>query len=576
MSLIHEVSDLFEVRSGSASIHPSWNVIELKEVCEIQNGFAFKSSEFNSLEGVPLIRIRDILKHNPETLYRGEYNDSYIVSKGDLLIGMDGDFNHSLWNGPSALLNQRVCRVIPNEEILLTKFLYYGLGDYLKKINENTSSTTVKHLSSRSIGEIPFALPPFSEQQRIVARLDAIFGHLDVLKEKLDRIPELLKNFRQQVLTQAVTGDLTKEWREETLTRIDGPFEIPKNWAFKKLSELSKSLKYGSSSKSLNEGEVPVLRMGNLQNGEIDWTDLKYSVDKHEIEKYLLREGDVLFNRTNSPELVGKTSIFRGGRKVIYAGYLIKIETTQELDPEFLNYTLNSYYAKKWCLEVKTDGVSQSNINAKKLGSLLIPKPGIEEQQEIVKRVKALFDLSDIIESKYQSLKAMIEQLPKAVLEKAFRGELVDQDPNDEPLSVLLEKLNSNKAGVTKSNKPEKFEKKESFNNPQDNNEKPKKEKKEKLLGNSPPRKKVSSNKLKNKSSIMPKAGSKRVLEERLWDIFGNQRFSFEDISQNISSNYEELRRLLFDALDNENGFRGRRLVLQKSGKSLYFLFVKI
>lgn len=186
--------------------------------------------------------------------------------------------------------------------------------------------------------------------------------------------------------------------------------------------------------------------MGNLQNGEIDWKDLVYTSDINEIKKYNLEPNSVLFNRTNSPELVGKTSIYRDERQAIYAGYLIKINNQPELNPEYLNYSLNTIYAQEWKLSVKTDGVSQSNINAQKLGKFEIPFPPVEEQQEIVKRVKELFEKADRIEERYKKAKSFTDRLTQSILNKAFKGELVSQDPNDEPASVLLERIRHEKA----------------------------------------------------------------------------------------------------------------------------------
>ena len=176
--------------------------------------------------------------------------------------------------------------------------------------------------------------------------------------------------------------------------------------------------------------------MGNIQKGEIDWNDLVYTSDSKEIEKYKLEKNDVLFNRTNSPELVGKTAIYRGERAAIYAGYLIKIENYKILNSEYLNYALNSTFAKEWKLDVKTDGVSQSNINAQKLAKFEVPLPPLEEQAEIVRRVKLAFEKLDKIESRYQKAKEYSDKLTQSILNKAFRGELVPQDPNDSPIKI--------------------------------------------------------------------------------------------------------------------------------------------
>jgi type I restriction enzyme S subunit len=212
------------------------------------------------------------------------------------------------------------------------------------------------------------------------------------------------------------------------------------------LENLCEGFQYGTSAKSQKSGKIPVLRMGNIQNGKIDWTDLVYTSDKDEINKFILKQGDVLFNRTNSPELVGKTAIYRGEQPAIFAGYLIRIKNYPELNSEYLNYCLNTIYAKEFCQQVKTDGVSQSNINAQKLGKFPLPLPPLAEQHEIVRRVDALFKKADEIEARYKRAKAFVDKLTQSILVKAFRGELVPQDPNDEPASVLIEKIKEEKS----------------------------------------------------------------------------------------------------------------------------------
>jgi len=186
--------------------------------------------------------------------------------------------------------------------------------------------------------------------------------------------------------------------------------------------------------------------MGNIQSGKIDWTDLVYTPDDDEIQKYSLHPNTVLFNRTNSPELVGKTAIYRGERPAIFAGYLIRINQLPELEPEYLNLCLNTNYAKEFCLHIKTDGVSQSYINAQKLGAFNVLFCPLLEQQEIVRRVEALFNTADRIEERYKKATAHIDKLTQSILSKAFRGELVPHDPNDEPATALLERIRALKS----------------------------------------------------------------------------------------------------------------------------------
>ncbi len=179
--------------------------------------------------------------------------------------------------------------------------------------------------------------------------------------------------------------------------------------------------------------------MGNLQRGEIDWGDVVYTSDDNEIEKYALSNGDVLFNRTNSAELVGKTSIYRGEYPAIYAGYLIKLDYDREiLNGDFFNYILNSPEAREYCNSVKTDAVNQSNINAKKIGAFVIPIPSLDEQMKIAKIAHELLEVEEKAYEAAQTSLAKIEDTKKAILSKAFRGELGTNDSSDEPAEELL------------------------------------------------------------------------------------------------------------------------------------------
>ena len=149
------------------------------------------------------------------------------------------------------------------------------------------------------------------------------------------------------------------------------PFDLPDGWAWARIFSIEEDLPYGTAKKSSVSGRIAVLRMGNIQAGEIDYGDLVFSSDNDDIEKYTLKKGDLLFNRTNSAEWVGKTAIYRGNIPAIYAGYLIRLRAF--INTEYLNAVMNSGYAKAYYNLVKTDGVNQSNINAKKLGAFLIP-----------------------------------------------------------------------------------------------------------------------------------------------------------------------------------------------------------
>lgn len=315
-------------------------------------------------------------------------------------------------------------------------YLRYFLELMYPVIQQNPKGMATPHVNADLFWNMDIPLPTEDIQRQIVERLSVILPKVRQVKARLETIPILLKKFRQSVLSAACSGSLIEsfnsyncdKWAEvrrllnDAKDQIDG---FPGHWMLTNLGNLCDGFQYGTSKKSETSGLVPVLRMGNLQNGEVDWSDLKYSSDESDIKKYALSDGDVLFNRTNSPDLVGKTSIYRGQSKAIFAGYLIKIKNRHDvLHSEFLNYCLNSNYGRQWCKEVRTDGVGQSNINASVLASFLIPLPPIEEQIEITIRVQQLLELAGSLESKYQKAMGCIEKIEQSVLAKAFRGEL--------------------------------------------------------------------------------------------------------------------------------------------------------
>ncbi len=173
---------------------------------------------------------------------------------------------------------------------------------------------------------------------------------------------------------------------------------VPNDWDVKPLGRLVSSVEYGSSTKSDTQGQIPVLRMGNLQSGKIDWTDLVYTSNEREISKYQLRSGDVLFNRTNTIDLVGKTSIYNGERPAIFAGYLIRIKVDKSLlNSRFLNYILNAQFSKNYSNKVLSVAVGQANINGQKLKTYPIPLPPTLAEQEAI--AAALSDTDSLLSS---------------------------------------------------------------------------------------------------------------------------------------------------------------------------------
>jgi len=494
-----------------------WERVLLSDVAHVQNGFAFKSEFFDRDEGVPLIRIRDISKLDTEHRFNGDYDDQYVIGTGDLLIGMDGDFLAARWKGGKALLNQRVCKLALKGENYDEHFFFYCLQPYLNAINAETSSVTVKHLSSKTIEAIPLPLPPLQEQHRIVAKIEELFSELDKGIESLKTAREQLKVYRQAVLKHAFEGKLTEQWREENkdkletadqlLTRIKqerearyeeqleewkaavkawelagkqgkkhakpkkpkslaavgeedihGFPDLPAEWAHSRLGELIDEPKYGTSKKCDYESDgMAVLRIPNVARGVIDSTDLKYAqFDDDEIETYRLRRGDVLTIRSNgSISLVGKCAIVsESEERFLYAGYLIRLRPNKRLlASEYLTAILSSHLLRTQIEQRAKSTSGVNNINSGELQDLIVPACGIYEQVEIVEKLGSALSEIDATEAEIDAQLLRSESLRQSILKRAFSGQLIAQDSDDEPASVLLERIKSEKTVDAKTRK---------------------------------------------------------------------------------------------------------------------------
>ncbi|MGS0498888.1 restriction endonuclease subunit S [Pseudoalteromonas mariniglutinosa] len=405
-----------------------WKIIRLRDEATSIKGKKPKILELDLADGlVPYI---DIKAFEKGILTKYASPDAGVnADEIDTLMVWDGARSGLVGNGVHGVIGSTLVKIKP--KFSHHSYLHYFLRSKYSYINSNTKGTGIPHVDPAKLWELDYPLAPINEQIRIVNKLDSILAKVNKAQARLDKIPAILKRFRQSVLAAATSGELTKEWREGN----------DHQWPKVQLKDVGTGFNYGSSAKSKPEGEVPVLRMGNLQGGKLDWENLVFTSDEAEIQKYLLESGDVLFNRTNSPELVGKTSIYRGEQKAIYAGYLIRVKGSKRLNTEFLNIQLNSPHARDYCWQVKTDGVSQSNINAKKLQAYEFDLPPMSEQLEIVRRVNELFSRADLFKRQYLDARKAFSRLTQSILAKAFRGELVAQDPTDESASELLENI---------------------------------------------------------------------------------------------------------------------------------------
>ena len=220
------------------------------------------------------------------------------------------------------------------------------------------------------------------------------------------------------------------------------PFPIPDSWEWVRLGDIIEEPKYGTSAKSLKSGKMPVLRMGNLtRDGRLDYSNLVYTDSIYDIEEYNLKKGDILFNRTNSSEWVGKCALYDALIPAIYAGYLVRVRPIIVLSKYLIDVLTSDYY-RDWCYCVKTDAVNQSNINATKLSDFRVPLPPIEEQLRIYSKFQEYNELINRISDIEYLLKNKVENVKHKILELAMQGKLVPQDLADEAAADMLRRIN--------------------------------------------------------------------------------------------------------------------------------------
>jgi type I restriction enzyme S subunit len=444
----------------------NWIIEKLGNVVFAQKGSKPKQlfdEEFESC--IPYVDIKcfekGIVSRFTNVIYANRFCDV-----DDVLMVWDGARSGLVGMGVKGAVGSTLTKL--QSDIIYSKYLYYFLSMQYDYINMNPRGTGIPHVDPNILWNIEIAIPPFPEQQRIINHIESLFEKIDKAQEMIEEARKGFEKRKEAILAKAFRGELTAKWREENgdienaelllnslnlfksqLKKTDindvaeaafSEHDIPMTWQWSKLGSICYKLKYGTSTKSENDGLIPVLRMGNLQSGLLDWNSLVYTSDTKEIEKFKLIENDILFNRTNSPELVGKTSIYKGEREAIYAGYLIRIRVVEGINSDYVNYYLNSTYAKHKCYEVKTDGVSQSNINAQKLSLFDIPIPPTEEQNRIVEKINQLLS-ENLQASNLIDIEDDIQMIKKAILAKAFRGDLGTNNPEDEPSIELIKRI---------------------------------------------------------------------------------------------------------------------------------------
>ena len=320
---------------------------------------------------------------------------------GDIILGIRATIGKKVLAGRQYCLGRGVAGLRARPD-LDGRYLWHWLTHAAPSLATKAKGATFKQVNRQDIGALHIPVPPVPEQKRIAEILDKA----DALRSKRRAALAQLDTLTQSIF----------------LDKFGDPATNPKGWPVRTIRDLLGSASYGTSEKAEATGEFPVLRMNNItRTGEMDFADLKYmELKEDQRERYLVRTGDVLFNRTNSAELVGKTAIYREANPMAYAGYLIRLRVNRKYEPEYLAAFLNTVYSKRVLRSMCKSIIGMANINATELQALRIPVPPQPVQHEFAGCITAV----EKLKATHRVFLVEQDDLFTTLQQRAFRGDL--------------------------------------------------------------------------------------------------------------------------------------------------------
>lgn len=384
------------------SVEPkNWTTKPLEEVLEVQNGFAFDSTLFNKSEGLPLIRIRDLKNGvTTESYYSGEYNERFIVKSGDFLIGMDGEFRCYKWQGSNALLNQRVCRLEQFSTEILPEFVYYGINTHLRRIEDNTSYSTVKHISAKQIKEIAFSFPSVEEQQRIVGRIKECLARVDEIKQLRAESRKDASHILQSAIEDFIGNTSGDETTIGEVVSIDSVLINPRK-----------------------EEYLDLLHVGgaNIVSGTGELIDLKTAREENLISgKFVFTPDNVVYSKIR-PYL--RKVIRPNFRGICSADIYPLSPNTEFITADYLFYLLLSRDFTNYAITV-SNRAGMPKVNRNQLFAYKFKLPKLEIQNEITAKLDEMRETSLSLAKEFKSSTEEVNKITDSILRKAFAGEL--------------------------------------------------------------------------------------------------------------------------------------------------------
>tara|TARA_R110001583_G_scaffold195364_2_gene372300 strand:+ start:432 stop:1799 length:1368 start_codon:yes stop_codon:yes gene_type:complete len=425
----------------------SWLLARLGDFAYVKNGFAFKSKDYIAAgtDTVPVIRISDIQNEKADTVkashvHKDNAQQDFLIEKDDLLIAMSGATTGKTGVYKSdvvAYQNQRVGNIKLHSKLLGSNtYKNYLIASLSEDILKKAYGAAQPNISGKSIEDILVAIAPLNEQIRIADKLDSMLAKVDAAQARLDKIPNILKRFRQSVLAAATSGELTKEWRGQHNEKL----------TYKLLGDTGVSIKTGPFGSALHKSDyinngISVINPMHINDGIITPRDsMSITLGKfNELQAWHLRVGDIILGRRGEMGRAAEVKNIKKGMLCGTGSMVLRVNDSGLL-PSYLCLILRSQNAVNYFTS-NSVGSTMVNLNQKIIKGLSIHFPSFEEQNEIFRRVESLFIMADTAEKQYSDAKVRINRLTQSILAKAFRGELVTQDESDEPASVLLARI---------------------------------------------------------------------------------------------------------------------------------------
>lgn len=384
-------------------------------------------------------------------LGKGIGSTKQVVQPDDVLVCKINPRINRVWVVPPAVGDTQIASsewiVVRNTE-LQARYLshYFASPSFREMICQDLTGVggSLTRAQPRRVAALPLPLAPVSEQKRIADKLDALLARVDACRDRLDRVPLILKRFRQTILAAATSGELTADWRRHEDSGIS-------RWTRRAVGDVIDRIEAGLNVQCIERPPKPnergLIKISAVTWGCYDDNESKTLPPGREVpERTRVRVGDFLISRANTLELVGACVLVDAvSRPVFLSDKVLRLQMP-ESRKKWMLYCLRSPKGRRQIEQLASGNqLSMRNLSQGNLRSIEIPMPPENEQGEIVRRVEALFAYADRLEARYQAARAQVDGLTAALLAKAFRGELVPQDPNDEPASVLLERIRASR-----------------------------------------------------------------------------------------------------------------------------------